>query len=216
MRSGWDTKYVYGFSWLGRPIIQLPEDMIRFQELVYKVKPDVILEIGVAHGGSVVFSAGLCKLLGKGRVVAVDIEIRPHNRKAIEEHELFPLITMIEGDSIAEETVDQVRGLIRPGEVVLACLDGCHTYDHVMAELKMYAEFIPPGSYILAMDGIIQDLAGAPRSDEDWATNNPAWAARDFVAQDSRFVLEEPGFPFSEGQITERVTYWPDAFLKRV
>ena len=99
LRAGWDTKYVYSFSWLGRPMIQLPEDMLRMQEVIYQVKPDVIIETGVAHGGSLVFHASLCHAMGRGRVIGVDIEIRPHNREAIEAHELFDLITLIEGDS---------------------------------------------------------------------------------------------------------------------
>lgn len=216
LRSGWDMKYVYSFSWLGRPIIQLPDDMIRFQEVVYQIKPDVILEVGIAHGGSLVFSAGLCKLIGKGRVLGVDVEIRPHNRQAIEAHELSPLIEMIEGNSIAPEVIEQVRAKIQPGDTVLACLDGCHNYDHVLAELEAYAPLITPGSYILAMDGIQQDLVGAPRSKPDWATNNPARAARDFVDRHDDFILAEPEFPFNEGTVDQRVTYWPDCFVKRV
>ena len=216
LRSGWDTKYVYGFSWLGRPIIQLPDDMIRLQEVIYRVKPDVILEIGIAHGGSLIYSASLCRLIGKGRVIGVDIEIRPHNRSAIERHELASSITMIEGDSIDPEVVDQVRALIRPGETVLVCLDGCHTRKHVRAELEAYAPLIDRDSYIIAMDGIMQDVAGAPRTESDWAVNNPQQAAREFVAAHPEFVIEEPEIPFNEGQITERVTYWPNAFVKRV
>ena len=109
LRAGWDAKYVYSFTWLGRPIIQLPDDLLRIQEVVYQVQPDVIIETGVAHGGSLVFFASLCKVLEKGRVVGVDIEIRPHNRKAVEEHALSSLITMIEGNSIGDEVVDRVK-----------------------------------------------------------------------------------------------------------
>ena len=108
LRSGWDNKHVYSFTWLGRPIIQLPEDMVRIQEVVYNVKPDVIIETGVAHGGSLIFYAGLCQMMGKGRVIGVDVEIRPHNRKAIEAHALKPWITLIEGDSTVPEIVAKV------------------------------------------------------------------------------------------------------------
>src|SRR5581483_3363616 len=116
-------RYTYSFTWMGRPIIQLPEDMMRIQEVIYQVRPDVILETGVAHGGSLVFYASLCKVMGAGRVIGVDVEIRPHNRRAIEAHELAGHITLVEGDSIAPQTVREVTGLVRPGEKALLMLD---------------------------------------------------------------------------------------------
>jgi cephalosporin hydroxylase len=216
LRCGWDTKYVYGFSWLGRPIIQLPDDMFRLQEVIYAVKPDVIVETGVAHGGSLIFHAGLCKAMGKGRVIGVDIEIRPHNRAAIESHDLASAITLIEGSSIDPAVVAQVRGLIEPGERVLVILDSNHSKAHVLAELAAYGEMVSVGSYILACDGIMGRVVGAPRSDSDWTWNNPTEAAREFASVDARFAIEEPKFPFNEGMITERVTYWPGAYVKRV
>lgn len=216
LRSGWGVKYVYGFSWMGRPIIQLPDDLIRIQEVIYSIKPDVIIETGVAHGGSLIFYASLCKAMGKGRVVGIDVEIRPHNRKAIEAHELSPLITLIEGSSIASDILEKVRALVSVGETVLVALDSCHTKEHVLAELRNYGPLVTPGSYIVAMDGIMQQVVGAPRTQPDWSWNNPREAALEFVKEDERFVMEEPKFPFNEGLVTERVTYWPDAFLRRV
>lgn len=216
LRCGWDNKYVYSFTWLGRPIIQLPDDMIRIQEVVYAVKPDVIVEIGIAHGGSLIFYASLCQAMGKGKVVGIDIEIRPHNRKAIEAHELYPFITMIEGDSINPEIVKLVGQHIGKNDRVIIMLDGCHTRAHVAAELEAYSPFVSVGSYIVAMDGIQKDLVRAPRSQPDWATNNPAMAALDFVAAHPNFVIEDPAIPFNEGTITEKVTYWPSAFVKRL
>ena len=215
LRCGWDTKYVYGFSWLGRPIIQLPEDLIRIQEVIHRIKPDVIVETGIAHGGSLVFHASLCRALGRGRVIGVDIEIRPHNRTAIEAHDLAPLITMIEGDSIDPAVVEDVRARIQPDETVLAVLDAKHTRDHVLAELRAYGPMITPGSYIVACDGIMEAVAGAPRTEPDWTWNNPKAAVAAFVAGDSRFAIEEPPFPFNEGAVTERVTYWPSAYVRR-
>jgi cephalosporin hydroxylase len=216
LRSGWDTKYVYSFSWLGRPIIQLPDDMIRIQEVIYEVQPDVILEVGVAHGGSLIYSASLCHAMGKGRVVGLDIEIRRHNRQAIEEHRMFDYITLIEGDSIANETISEVENLINDGETVLIFLDGCHTKKHVLKELQAYSRFVSKGSYIVAMDGIMKDLVGTPRSDSDWDWNNPADAALEFVKENRDFVLKDPKIPFNEGDITERTpTYWPNSFIKR-
>jgi cephalosporin hydroxylase len=216
LRCGWDNKYVYSFTWLGRPIIQLPEDMFRIQEVIYSVKPDVIIETGVAHGGSLIFYAGLCENIGRGRVIGVDVEIRAHNRRAIEAHKLFPLIELLEGNSVAPETVGQVKQQIQPGERVLVLLDSKHTMDHVLAELNAYAPLVSVGSYIVAMDGIMEQMVGAPRSAADWAWNNPKSAAREFVAQHPEFVIEEPGFRFNEGSVNERITYWPAGFIKRL
>jgi len=216
LRCGWDAKYVYGFSWLGRPIIQLPDDLVRIQEVIAAVQPDVIVETGVAHGGSLVFYATLCKAMERGRVIGVDIEIRPHNRRAIEAHLLAPLITLIEGSSIDPSTVASVRAQIRPGERVLVLLDSNHTAEHVLAELRAYAPLVTPGSYIVAADGIMQDVAGAPRTRPDWTWNNPRTAVREFLASTRDFVGEEPARPFNEGIVTERVTYWPEGFLRRV
>jgi cephalosporin hydroxylase len=216
LRCGWDTKYVYGFSWMGRPIIQLPEDLLRVQELLYRVKPDVVVETGVAHGGSLIFYASLMKAMGKGRVIGIDIEIRPHNRAAIEAHEMFDRISLIEGSSIAPAVVEEVKERIAPGERVLVILDSNHEKDHVLKELKAYGEMVGVGSYILACDGIMGELPGAPRSQPDWTWNNPKRAAEEFLAGTDDFVLDPPPPPFNEGAITEPVTYWPGAYLKRV
>lgn len=213
---GWTQKYTYGFTWFGRPIIQLPEDMVRIQEVIYRVKPDVILETGVAHGGSLIYYASLCKAMDRGRVIGVDIEIRPHNRRAIESHPLAGYITLIEGSSIDPATVAQVRNSIRPGERVLVLLDSCHTKAHVRAELDLYAALVDPGSYIVATDGIMSALAGRPGSKPGWEWDNPSEAARDFAAANPHFVLQEPGFLFNEGKIGHHVTYWPSAYLQRV
>ena len=222
VKVGWDQKHLYGFTWLGRPIIQIPDDAFRIQEVIYQVKPDVILETGIAHGGSLIFSASLCKAMGRGRVIGVDIEIRPHNRKAIEAHELFPLITLIEGNAITRETVDRVKALIKPGETVLAILDSCHDYEHVLAELRLYGELIPKGSYIVATDGSQEYLNVTPRAKKEyasapgWETNNPKRAAEVFAAENPNFRIVEPKFPFNEGMIDFRVTHWPSAYLQRV
>ena len=216
LRAGWDTKYVYSFTWLGRPMIQLPEDMIRIQEVIHTVQPDVIVETGVAHGGSLVFYASLCKAMDRGRVIGVDVEIRPHNRAALEAHPLFPLITLLEGSSIEQPVVDAVKSQIKPGEKTIVVLDSNHEKQHVLEELRAYSPLVSVGSYIVAMDGIMERLAGAPRSAPDWSWNNPRQAALEFVNENADFVIEEPRFAFNEGKITERVTYWPSAFIKRV
>lgn len=216
LRAGWDNKYVYSFTWLGRPMIQLPEDMIRLQEVVHSLRPDVIIETGVAHGGSLVFYASLCKAMDVGRVIGIDLEIRPHNREAIESHQLSSFITLIEGNSIDPVIVNRVRSQIGPNEKVLVLLDSCHTKDHVLAELHAYSPLVTRDSYIVAMDGIMESLTGAPRSQPDWAWNNPKQAALEFVAQVPNFVIEEPSFAFNEGTINSRTTYWPSAFIRRL
>lgn len=216
LRAGWDAKYVYGFSWLGRPVIQLPEDLIRIQEVIYAVRPDVVLETGVAHGGSLIFYASLFQAMGHGRAIGVDVEIRPHNRAAIEAHELAHRVTLVEGDAIAPATVERVKALIAPGERVLLILDSNHTKAHVLAELEAYADLVAVGSYAVACDGIMAQVVGAPRTRPEWAWDHPRAAAEAFLARRDDFVAEEPTFPFNEGLVRARVTYWPGAFLRRV
>lgn len=216
LRAGWDAKYVYSFAWMGRPLIQLPEDMLRLQEVIYAVEPDVVVETGIAHGGSLVFYASLLRAMGRGRVIGVDIEIRPHNREALEEHRLASLITLVEGDSTDAATVRRVRDEIRADERVLVVLDSNHSKEHVFAELEAYAPLVSVGSYVVAMDGIMETLVGAPRSSADWSWNNPKAAAEAFVATHPEFEIVEPAFAFNEGSVSQRETYWPSGFLKRV
>ncbi len=216
LRLGWDTKYVYGFSWLGRPIIQLPEDILAIQELICHAQPDVVIETGVAHGGSLVLYASLLHALGHGRVIGVDIDIRSHNRAAIESHKLSPLISLVEGDSVAEETIEAVRDQIPDDSSVLVILDSNHTYEHVTKELKGYSKLMSVGDWIVTCDGIMGMLKDAPRSQEDWEWNNPAQAVHDFVQQTKSFILREAPRMFNEGSITTRVTYWPSAYLQKI
>jgi len=216
LRAGWDAKYVYSFTWMGRPIIQLPDDLIRIQELIYQVKPDVIVETGVAHGGSLVFYASLMAAMGRGRVVGVDIEIRPHNRAAIEAHPLAPRITLIEANSILPETIERVASALGAAQHVLVVLDSKHTKDHVLSELRLYARFVSVGSYMIAADGIMGWIEGAPRTAPDWTWNNPREATLDFLRENPDFELSDPAWPFNEGSVAERVTYWPGAYLKRL
>lgn len=215
VRVGWNQKYQYTFSWMGRPVIQLPEDMIRMQEVIYQVKPDVIIETGVAHGGSLIFYSSLCKAMEKGRVIGIDIEIRPHNRAAIEAHPLNDRITLIEGSSTAPEIVAQVKTLVQPGETVLIILDSNHTYAHVYDELEAYADLVTPGSYLVATDGIMYDLADVPRGVPGWTTDNPTFAARDFAAKHPEFLIEQPAWPFNESALDQNITHWPGAWLRR-
>ena len=217
LRAGWWVKHVYTFSWMGRPIVQLPEDLVRLQELISRVQPDVIIECGVAHGGGLVFYASLCKMLDRGRVIGVDVEIRPHNRKAIEAHPLFPLITLVEGDSTDPQIVQQVTALVQPGETVMVMLDSNHTKAHVAAELRAYGALVTPGSWIVAMDGYIMELAvGGPRTTPEWGWNNPKQAAAEFVREHPDFVLEEPAFVFNESPLSQGLSYFRGGFIRRV
>jgi cephalosporin hydroxylase len=217
MKLSWVQKYSYTFTWMGRPIIQHPEDLVRLQEVIYTLKPDVIVETGVAHGGSLILSASLMKAMGHGRVVVgVDIEIRPHNRKAIEAHELASMMQLVEGDSTAPGIVAQAARHVRPGDKVLVILDSNHSREHVRKELEAYHELVTPGSYIVATDGIMRELWNVPRGEAGWRLDNPAQAARDFVAAHPNFAIEQPAWRFNESGLDKVITGWPDAWLRRL
>ncbi len=216
LKVGWNQKYVYSFSWMGRPIIQLPEDMLRIQEVLWQVKPDVIIETGVAHGGSLIYYASICKAMEKGRVIGIDIEIRPTNRTAIEQHEMFPLITLIEGSSTDSKIVEQVKTLINQNETVLVILDSNHTKNHVRNELDAYHSLVSLGSYIVATDGSMKTLYDVPRGNSEWIWDNPEAAAIEFVENHPEFSIEQPAWPFNESALTKNITHWPCAWLKKI
>lgn len=213
LKIGWDQKYPYTFSWMGRPIIQLPEDMIRMQEVIYRVKPDVVIETGVAHGGSLIYYASLFKAMDKGRVIGVDIEIRPHNRKAIESHELSDYISLVEGSSTSPEVVNKVKAMVKSGETVLVILDSNHTKQHVLDELESYYDLVSNGSYIVATDGSMKDLYDVPRGVPEWEWDHPTAAAAEFAEKHPEFILEQPAWPFNESPLTSNITHWPGAWL---
>jgi cephalosporin hydroxylase len=215
LKVGWNQKYTYTFTWFGRPIIQLPEDLVRLQEVIYQTKPDVVVETGVAHGGSAVFYASLLEVIGRGRVIGVDISIRPHNREAMGSHQLASRVSLIEGSSTDPAVVAKVRSMIAPGESVLVVLDSRHDKDHVLRELELYGPIVTPGSYIVATDGIMRDLPDVPRGRPNWVDDNPAAAAVEFAAHHPEFTLEQPAWPFNESNLTKNVTYWPNAWLHR-
>jgi cephalosporin hydroxylase len=215
LEVGWNEKYPYTFTWMGRPIIQLPEDILRVQEVIYSLKPDVIIETGVAHGGSLILYAGLCKAMGKGRVIGVDIEIRQHNRSAIESHELAPLVSLIEASSTDASTVAQVRHLVTPHDTVMVILDSCHTKNHVASELALYSPLVTHGSYIVATDGSMKHLATVPRGRQEWEWDNPMAAAIEFAASNPDFELQQPKWRFNESELDTNITHWPSAWLRR-
>jgi cephalosporin hydroxylase len=215
VRTGWVRKYSYGFTWMGRPIIQLPDDMLRIQEAIWRIKPDVIVETGIAHGGSLIFYASLMEMYGKGRVIGIDIDIRAHNRAAIEAHPMFGRITMIEGSSIDQATADKVQALVKPGNTVMVILDSSHERDHVAAELDLYADLVTPGSYLLSQDGVMKFVAGMPRTGADWEDNNPITAVERFLEKRKDFVLDKPARPFDETLETPDCSHHPVGWLRR-
>jgi cephalosporin hydroxylase len=215
VRVGWAQRYSYSFTWLGRPVIQLPEDLVRTQEVIWRTRPDVIVETGVAHGGSLILYASLLQMIGAGRVIGVDIEIRPHNRTAIESHPLAERIQLIEGSSTDQATVAKVKQAIPEGSRVMVLLDSNHTKAHVRAELEAYAPMVTPGCYIVATDGIMWDLHDVPGGQPDWTWDHATAAAAEFAAERPEFVLEDPKRVFQEGAIEQPVTYWPGGWLRR-
>lgn len=216
LRIGWTQKYSYTFSWLGRPIIQLPEDMMRVQEVVYRLRPDVIVETGIAHGGSLIFYASLCAMMGHGRVIGIEIELRSDNRRAIEAHPLSSYIEIIEGSSTDEAVVGRVRSAVEPEQTVLVILDSNHSRQHVLDELEAYHDLVSVSSYIVATDGIMRDLADVARGDESWRCDNPCAAVEEFVRRHPGFVVEQPAWSFNESALKQSVTHWPGAWLKRI
>jgi cephalosporin hydroxylase len=210
VRLGWSLGYYNTFTWFGHPVLQLPDDLIRLQEVIYRVRPDVIIETGVFRGGSLLFHATLCQALGKGRVIGVDIQIDGRVREAINRHPLADRITLVEGDSTSREAVGAVASMIQAGESVLVILDSCHTKDHVRRELECYSRLVTPGSYIVAADGVMRDLADVPGGEPEWVSDNPLAAADDFAARHPEFRREPPP------PLSSKVTYWPGAWLERV
>ena|SRR6202049_4230242 len=216
VRVGWSLKYYHNFSWFGLPILQLPEDLLRLQEVVYELRPDVIVETGVFRGGSLLFHATLCQALGRGRVIGIDREIAAADREAISRHLLGSRITLLEGDSTDPGTVADVKRLAGSAEPVLVILDSCHTREHVARELECYSPFVTKGSYIVATDGIMRDLVDVPGGMPAWKSDNPLEAATEFAARHPEFRQEQPRWLFHDGELTENVTYWPGAWLKKV
>jgi cephalosporin hydroxylase len=216
VRVGWSLRYYHTFTWFGRPVLQLPEDLVRLQEAIYEVRPDVIVETGVFDGGSLMFHASLCEGMHKGRVIGIDVEIRDGVREALREHPLGRLIELIEGDSVAPDIVERVRKLIKPGETTLVILDSNHTKAHVAAELEAYSPLVSKGSCIVAADGIMRDLADVPAGEPKWAHDNPATAAREFVGGHPEFQMRQPEWKVNTSTLVQNVTYWPDGWLWRI
>ena len=205
-------KYTYNFTWLGRPMIQFPQDIIAMQEIIWQVKPDLVIETGIAHGGSLIFYASMLELLGgDGRVLGIDIDIREHNRVEIEKHPMFKRIEMIEGSSTDDGVESQVREIARDAKCVLVALDSLHTHEHVLRELELYSPFVTRGSYLVVFDTIIEDMPAGSFPDRPWERgNNPKTAVHEFLRSDDRFEID------SYFQDKLLITVAPDGYLKCV
>jgi cephalosporin hydroxylase len=232
------AKYSYNFTWLSRPVIQYPQDMVAMQELIWQLRPDLIIETGIAHGGSLILSASMLALLDycdavesgqmldpratRRRVLGIDIDIRPHNRAAIEKHPMAHRIDMIEGSSIAAETIARVHAIAKGHERILVCLDSNHTHEHVLAELEAYAPLVSRGSYCVVFDTVVEDLPDAMSSDRPWGKgDNPKTAVREYLRrleQEGRKASDGSPLRFATDKTIEHkllLTVAPDGYLKR-
>lgn len=209
--------YIYNFTWMGRPIIQLPQDVFAMQELIWAIKPDLIIETGIAHGGSIIFSASMLELNAacggpaEAEVLGIDIDIRAHNREAIEAHPMFRRISMVQGSSIAPEIIAEVRAGAAGKQRVMVFLDSNHTHQHVLAELNAYAPLTSVGSYCVVFDTAIEEVPAAMSADRPWGPgNNPQTAVREFLKTNDSFEIDR--------DISNKllITVAPDGYLKRV
>jgi cephalosporin hydroxylase len=209
-------KYSYHFQWMGRPIIQYPQDILAMQEIIWEIMPDLIIETGIAHGGSLIFSASMLELVAactgiEGEVLGIDIDIREHNRKAIEQHPMSRRIRMIQGSSIAPEVIAKVKEISAGKKRILIFLDSNHTHDHVLSELNAYASLTSVGSYCVVFDTVIEDMPKEMFPDRPWGPgNNPKTAVREFLKTHSEFQVDR------SIQNKLLVTVAPEGFLKRI
>ena len=219
-------RYSYNFSWLGRPIIQFPQDMVAMQELIWEIQPDLIIETGIAHGGSLIFSASMLAMLdvceamtaktainpvlSKRKVLGLDIDIRSHNRAAIEAHPVAPYIQMIQGSSIDQSVVEQVKAIAGGYAKVLVCLDSNHTHDHVLGELKAYAPLVSRGSYCVVFDTLVDDMPPELSQGRPWGPgNNPKTAVFEFLKTHPEFEIDK------SIDYKLLISVAPDGFLKK-
>ncbi len=227
LRVGIVGSYTYNFSWLGRPIIQYPQDIVSMQELIWKIKPDLIIETGIAHGGSLIMSASMLAMLdmceaiesgeaidpklSKRKVLGIDIDIREHNRQAIDAHPFSTRIEMIQGSSISPEVIEQVKSIAKDYETILICLDSNHTHNHVLAELEAYAPLTSIGSYCVVFDTIVEDMPKDMFPDRPWGPDdNPKTAVWKYLETHPEFEIDK------SIQHKLLITVAPDGFLKRV
>ncbi len=217
VKLGWNQKYSYTFTWLGRPIIQIPEDIVRLQELIFQIKPNKIVETGIAHGGTaILFASILDQIKNKGKVIAIDIKIRNKNLRAIKNHSLSKYIKLFEGSSIDSRIFKNVKRKIKANDKVFVFLDSNHTFDHVYNELIMYSQIVSKNSYIVACDGVMNLVNDTPRGKRNWSVDNPIKAIKKFLKNNENFILSEPNWLFNESKLNKRITHSPMCFLKKI
>jgi len=204
-----EFKLNYELKWLGRPIIQFGSDMVMLQELIWEVKPDIFIETGIAHGGSLIYTASLFEMIGNGKVIGIDVEIREHNRVAIVAHPMYKRISMIEGSSVDDSTILALEKQLESGKKIMVMLDSNHSRNHVLNEMQLYSKYIPVGSYLIVQDGAQKWVADIPRGKPEWIDDNPLNAIDDFLKTNSDFVVDET---YTRLGITQS----PKGFLKRV
>jgi len=204
-------RYTYNFNWLGRPFIQIPQDIVALQEIIWETKPDLIIETGIAHGGGLIFYASILELLGKGEVLGIDIDIREHNRKEIEKHKMFKRIKMIEGSSVSPKTIKKIKNIVKKHKKIMVCLDSLHTHQHVLKELNLYSKFVSRGNYLVVMDTIIEYMPKGFYKDRPWDKgNNPLTAVKEFLKNNKNFIVDK------EIENKLLITCAPNGFLKRI
>lgn len=209
LKVGAEKKLMYQASWLGRPIIQFPNDILVLQELIWSIKPDLIIETGVAHGGSLVLSASILELIGKGKVLGIDIDIRAHNRTAIESHPLTHRINLIEGSSIDNLTIEKIKPYLKESNVVMVMLDSNHSEEHVTEEINIYSNFVTAGSYLIVHDGAQAFVSDIPRGKLDWSHDHPLKSIHKFMKNNNNFKIDENMTRFGQ-------TSSPDGWLKKL
>ncbi|MCD4833163.1 MAG: cephalosporin hydroxylase family protein [Bacteroidales bacterium] len=207
-----EYEYSYHFTWLGLPIIQFPQDIIALQEIIWQVKPDLIIETGIARGGSLIFHASMLELLNNdGQVVGIDIDIRKHNRDEIEKHPMFKRITLLEGSSVCDEIIEKATELAKGKNKILVLLDSNHTHDHVLEELKLYSKFVSKDSYLIVYDTVVEDMPNELWNDRPWGKgNNPKTAVWEFLKTNSDFEIDKS----IDNKLL--ITVAPDGYLKKV
>lgn len=212
VRETMNKKFIYNFSWMGRPIIQHPHDTIALQELIWETKPDLIIETGIAHGGSVIFSASMLELLGgDGKVIAIDIDIRKHNRDEIEKHPMYKRIELIEGSSISESTINKVQELADGKKNIMVILDSNHTHEHVIKELELYSPLVSVNNYLIVFDTWVEDVPENYYPDRPWDKgNNPKTAVWEFISKNDNFIIDKS----IEHKLA--ITLAPDGYLKKI
>lgn len=204
-------KYSYNFDWLGRPIIQIPQDIVALQEIIWETKPDLIIETGIAHGGGLIFYASMLELIGRGEVLGIDIEIRKYNRKEIEQHKMAQRIKMIEGSSIDPKVIEKVGEIVKKHNRVMVCLDSLHTRNHVLRELNLYSKFVSIGNYLIVFDTIIEYFPKGFFQNRPWDKgNNPATAVKEFLRKNKNFIADK------EIENKLLISSAPGGFLKRI